>query len=87
MFNIFKKKIKNNNKRRSATQAQKISIWYSQDWKCNKCWKNLDLRTVKYDHIHRYSLWWLTTLDNLQALCADCHSIKTFEENLELINK
>jgi 5-methylcytosine-specific restriction endonuclease McrA len=73
-------------KRRAFTSTQKTSIWYRQNWECNSCNEQLDMRTVKYDHIIRHSEWGLTILDNWQALCANCHSFKTFEENVKIVD-
>ena len=84
---IFNKKWIKRDNRRAFTNTQKIFLWYKQEWKWNICKLELDLRTVKYDHIIRHSQWWPTNIDNWQALCANCHSKKTFEENLELIKK
>ena len=88
ILNIFKKKkVIKKDKRRAFTNTQKIFLWYNQDWKCNICKNELDMRTVKYDHIIRQSEWWKTDTCNWQALCANCHSKKTFEENLLLVKK
>ena len=81
---FFKKKIKK--ERRSFTTTQKTFIWYRQEWICKECESTLDMRTVKYDHIKRYSQWWNTNIENWQALCANCHSRKTFDENIMLID-
>lgn len=86
MINIFKRFFKRkHSERRAFTQTQKVFLWYNQDSKCKECWDKLDMRTVKYDHIKRYSQGWKTTVENWQALCSNCHSNKTYEENLKLI--
>lgn len=86
MFWNKNKTKKINKERRTFTQTQKTHLWYKQDWICNMCSDCLDLRTVRYDHIIRYSEWWKTDISNWQALCSNCHSRKTFEENLSIIN-
>ena len=85
MIAWFKKKIEETkDKRRAFTQTQKTQMWYDQEWLCKICWNDLDLRTVRYDHIKRHSEGWETRLNNWQALCSNCHSKKTFDENLQI---
>lgn len=71
--------------RRSFTRTQKTEIWYRQKSKCKSCKTKLDLRTVVYDHIKRWSQGGDTSLGNCQALCPNCHNMKNFEENLSLV--
>ena len=87
LANLFNNKITTKDgrhKRRSFTHTQKTHLWYSQDGKCKMCGIDLDLRTVKFDHIKRWSQLGMTYISNGQALCSTCHSIKTFDENLKI---
>ena len=65
--------------RRRLTEAQKRLVGASYDWKCGMCATTL-ASTYHVDHI--VPLWAGGADDpaQCQALCADCHAIKTQEE-------
>lgn len=51
-----------------------------QMWRCNTCGV-LFKALWHVDHVVRFSDGGGDTLDNMQALCADCHADKTAVEN------
>ena len=62
------------------TQPRRLEIAASQEWKCNKCSKILS-SVFEIDHIIRWVDSYDDSNENLQALCMECHKIKTAEEN------
>lgn len=86
IYNFFNRKTKKlitgRDYRRSFTITQKKFVWYKQKGKCNKCNKKLDLRTVIYDHLKRWSDGGMSNIKNCQALCPKCNNMKNFEESV-----
>jgi len=74
----FKKKINSNKlyKRNVSPKTKKI-IASKQEWKCNICGKILDF-TYEVDHINELRYGGNNEIDNLQALCPNCHRRKTY---------
>ena len=66
--------------RPGMTQPRRLEIAASQEWKCNKCSKILS-SVFEIDHIIRWVDSYDDSNENLQALCMECHKIKTAEEN------
>jgi 5-methylcytosine-specific restriction endonuclease McrA len=52
-----------------------------QDWKCNKCHEQLTA-WYEVDHKKRLEYGGTNEIDNLEALCRECHGRKTAMENL-----
>ena len=75
--------------RRTFTRTQKNEIWAQQNGKCAnaKCRKPLDIRTVEYDHKKGWAAAGRTVLVNGQALCPNCHKLKTHKQMLRRIEK
>lgn len=76
---IFQSKKKSNNKlhkRNVSTKTKKI-IASNQEWKCNICKKLLDY-TFEVDHINELRHGGNNNINNLQALCPNCHRRKTY---------
>jgi len=65
--------------RRFFTVAQKRMILARQSGKCAICKKKLDRRYTQYDHKIEWADGGPTEVNNGQALCANCHSIKTYK--------
>jgi len=61
------------------TQAQKTMVRDRQDRKCNICERKLDI-TSQIDHIIPRFKGGQNHPKNLQALCPDCHAMKTKNE-------
>jgi len=59
---------------RQITDEQKIAIFGVQNHKCACCHKELtDFRSAEYHHIIRYTDGGPTDVDNIEALCPECH--------------
>lgn len=86
-FGLGLKKTTERDTRRSFTKTQKNQIWAQQNGKCAKCKKSLDPRTVEYDHKKGWADKGQTVVVNGQALCANCHKIKTHNSRLKKIEK
>lgn len=77
-------------KRKRFNSDKKMVICASQGWRCNKCRQKLPA-TVEIDHYIPLGcgLWHLLKFDpngmeNLQALCPNCHAAKTMEERMHM---
>ena len=62
--------------KRSVSETKKKYVAYSQSWKCNFCNKTLD-HTYEIDHKVELRNGGSNETDNLVALCAGCHRLKT----------
>lgn len=71
---------KNSNKR-SVSETKKKYIASQQNWICNHCQKQLD-HTYEIDHKLRLEHGGTNDVNNLVALCRNCHGIKTAGENM-----
>lgn len=65
--------------KRNVSETLKKYTASSQDWKCAHCQKQLD-HTFEIDHITRLEHG--GSNNQLQALCRNCHGIKTASENM-----
>ena len=72
---------------RYFTKSQKNEIWAQQNGLCKKCKQRLDPRTVEYDHKKEWSRDGRSNISNGQALCANCHKLKTHRLYLKKGNK
>lgn len=69
---------------RKLKESDKKVIAASQMWKCKMC-ENILTSSYQIDHIVPYSISADDSYNNLQALCANCHSSKSQRENLRII--
>jgi hypothetical protein len=69
---------------RKLKESDKKVIAASQMWKCKMC-ENILTSSYQIDHIVPYSISADDSYDNLQALCANCHSSKSQRENLRIL--
>ena len=67
--------------KRSVSETKKKFIAYKQNWKCGKCNKLLNA-WFEVDHKVRLEYGGDNQLDNLIALCRECHGEKTAMENM-----
>jgi hypothetical protein len=67
--------------KRSVSETKKKYVASLQNWKCNKCHKQLSA-WYEVDHKQRLEYGGTNELDNLEALCRECHGEKTAMENL-----
>jgi len=77
-------KLLNSGKRatkRSVSETKKKYVASSQNWKCGECGMQLPA-WFEVDHKVRLEYGGSNHIDNLVALCRDCHGKKTTIENL-----
>ena len=67
--------------KRSVSESKKKWVAAYQDWKCGGCGKTLPA-WFEIDHRIRLEHGGSNHVDNLVALCRDCHGKKTMVENL-----
>ena len=67
--------------KRSVSETKKKFVAAQQSWTCNKCKKQLPA-WFEVDHKMRLEYGGSNHVDNLEALCRDCHGRKTAMENL-----
>lgn len=65
--------------RRLASRTERDLLAILQDFQCAICGSDL-AEGFECDHLVPYAKGGLTTLNNLQALCLNCHSEKTRAE-------
>jgi hypothetical protein len=71
---------KNSNKR-SVSETKKKYVASLQNWKCAKCLKQLNA-WFEVDHKIRLEYGGGNNVENLEALCRECHGKKTSMENM-----
>jgi hypothetical protein len=70
-----------NSTKRSVSETKKKFVAARQDWKCENCQRKLPA-WFEVDHKVRLEYGGSNHVDNLRALCRDCHGEKTAIENL-----
>ena len=87
VFNNIKKTKtkKNNNKvnniKRNLNETTKKVVAPNQKWTCNMCYKMLDA-SYEIDHTIPLYKGGTNNVENLQALCRNCHGLKTINDKL-----
>jgi hypothetical protein len=69
--------------KRSVSDSKKKYIASKQGWKCRECSELLPA-TFEVDHIKRLQHGGTNDIDNLQALCPNCHRNKTMLETMSV---
>ena len=72
---------KGNATKRSVSETKKKYVAAQQDWKCGDCNTKLD-HTFEIDHKVRLEYGGGNDVQNLIALCRNCHGKKTAMENM-----
>lgn len=67
--------------KRSVSETKKKYVAANQDWKCGHCHNQLD-HTFEIDHKVRLEYGGGNDVQNLIALCRNCHGKKTASENM-----
>ena len=67
--------------KRSVSEVKKKVIASRQNWTCNDCRETLTA-WFEVDHIQRLDRGGTNEIDNLVALCRNCHGKKTAYENM-----
>jgi hypothetical protein len=70
-----------NSTKRSVSETKKKYVAASQNWCCKHCQKQLPA-WFEVDHVIKLEYGGSNAIDNLEALCRDCHGRKTACENL-----
>jgi hypothetical protein len=70
-----------NGSKRSVSETKKKYVAANQDWKCGHCQSQLD-HTFEIDHRIRLEYGGGNDVQNLIALCRNCHGKKTASENM-----
>ena len=70
-----------NGTKRSVSETKKKYVASSQNWKCGQCKEQLD-HTFEIDHKMRLEYGGGNDVQNLIALCRNCHGRKTASENM-----
>ena len=67
--------------KRSVSESKKKYVAANQNWKCGRCQKVLDA-TYEIDHKVELQYGGTNEVSNLEALCRNCHGMKTLENRL-----
>ena len=67
--------------KRSVSETKKKFVASNQNWKCGECKEQLKA-WFEVDHIKRLDQGGSNDVDNLVALCRNCHGKKTSMENI-----
>ena len=67
--------------KRSVSETKKKYVASNQNWKCNDCKEQLKA-WFEVDHVKRLDQGGSNEVDNLVALCRNCHGKKTSMENI-----
>jgi hypothetical protein len=67
--------------KRSVSETKKKYVAANQEWKCGHCYNQLD-HTFEIDHKIRLEYGGSNDVNNLIALCRNCHGKKTASENM-----
>ena len=70
-----------NNIKRNLNETTKKVVASNQKWTCNMCYKMLDA-SYEIDHTIPLYKGGTNNLENLQALCRNCHGLKTINDKL-----
>ena len=68
--------------KRSVSETKKKFVASKQNWRCNACAKQLPA-WFEVDHVVRLEHGGSNHVDNLVALCRDCHGQKTAMESMK----
>ena len=71
----------NKRTKRSVSETKKKYVASRQDWKCASCNNKLSA-WFEVDHKQRLEYGGANHVDNLEALCRECHGKKTAMENM-----
>ena len=67
--------------KRSVSESKKKFVASRQNWRCSACNEQLPA-SYEVDHIKRLEYGGDNHIDNLRAMCRNCHGQKTLIENL-----
>jgi hypothetical protein len=67
--------------KRNVSETKKKFVASQQNWRCGQCNSQLN-HTYEIDHKIRLEYGGSNEVDNLVALCRNCHGVKTAKENM-----
>lgn len=67
--------------KRSVSEARKRAVAAQQDWRCASCAEMLEA-TYEVDHVTELQDGGTNDIENLTALCRNCHGQKTLNQRL-----
>ena len=70
-----------NNKKRNVSESTKKYVAANQQWKCKKC-SNLLSAAYEVDHVIPLYKGGDNQINNLEALCRNCHGMKTLVDRI-----
>ena len=79
-YNYTNNNMKKKNKR-NVSETKKKYVASMQSWKCAICYQVLDA-SYEVDHIHALYKGGTNKVDNLRALCRNCHGKKTVSDRI-----
>ena len=68
--------------KRSVSETKKKYVASNQNWKCKSCGDMLT-HTFEVDHVVRLQNGGSNDVNNLVAMCVNCHKNKTAHENMK----
>jgi 5-methylcytosine-specific restriction endonuclease McrA len=71
------------NTKRKLNETTKKVVASNQQWKCNRCYILLNA-SYEVDHILPLYKGGNNDMHNLQALCRNCHGLKTINDKLNM---
>ena len=80
---IMYKSKKSSQYKRNLSETNKKVVASNQQWTCNMCKKMLDA-SYEVDHINPLYKGGNNDMNNLQALCRNCHGNKTINDKLNV---
>jgi len=81
-MNEMNQTLNNNTKtKRNVSETKKKFVASQQNWRCGQCNSQLN-HTYEIDHKVRLEYGGSNEVDNLVALCRNCHGVKTAKENM-----
>jgi hypothetical protein len=72
-----------NNSKRNLTETTKKVVAANQQWSCKMCNRMLEA-SYEVDHINPLYNGGTNDINNLQALCRNCHGKKTINDKLNI---
>ena len=82
-ISMFLNKNKKQTSQRNVSESMKKYVASNQKWMCNNC-NNLLNATYEIDHIIPLYKGGNNGINNLQALCKNCHGLKTLNDKLNI---
>jgi len=86
-YDIYGRPLSKKNKREPVSKSQKNELLLKQKNRCKACRNILYPTHTHFDHVKPIADGGRSIISNLQALCANCHNIKTHKDRLKKVEK